>query len=185
MGWNSQKGTETFSVSPNNLFFPNRANVIDNWTWSDIYAAYNRTYAPGSETAVFYHKQVYDYIIRAKLNRTDPPNLLKERFMLEARALKFPPYHFLFEVFEEMLQHYIEGDFINFSNKYRDEASNPKKFEAYEEPFAVLTLDELEAGFVVCLVPLLSSIFIFAIEWIPNIQHLIVFRILSQKYFDA
>lgn len=65
-----------------------RAKIVDYWEeMSDLHAAFNRTCIPGSKTAVFYQKQLYYYIIRDQLNRTEEPKFLKDRFMLDARAM--------------------------------------------------------------------------------------------------
>lgn len=123
-------------------------------------------------------------VIEAHLNRTVPPKLLKERHMLENRALRFPAYHFLFEVFDRKLQQYIEADLIDFSLRSFQKDQNPKKFEEYKEPFAILTLGELEAGFVVCLVPLVVSILVFGIEWMQTLKALVVFLFIFKHYFE-
>lgn len=166
------------------VFF-NRANIADNWTAKELFAAYESSYIAGSKIAVFYHKSMFIYAIRDKLHKTEPPRLLESRFMLEDRALKFPKHHFLLEIFDRKLQQYVEADLINFSNKYHNEARNPKKFEEYKEPFAVLTLSDLEAGFVVFLVPLASSILLFSIEWLPALRNLGVFLIIFKYYFEV
>lgn len=123
--------------------------------------------------------------IRNTLNKTDPPKLLEERFLLENRALHYPPNHFLFDIFDRKLQQYIEGDFINYNTRYWTRANDPKKFEEFKEPFAVLTLGELEAGFVVCMVPLALSILVFAFEWIPNLWNLFIAICIFKKYFEV
>lgn len=167
----------------NNIFFYERANIVDDWTESEWLAAYERTYTPGSKTAVFYHQSLFN-IIRVKLNRIEPPKLLKMRYMLEPRCFLFNSHTFLFEAFDRKLQQYIEGDLVAFNDKHYIEFSNPKKFEVYKEPFAVLTLKELEAGFVVCTIPLTFSILIFAIEWMSTLKNLVVFLFIFKKYFD-
>lgn len=120
------------------------------------------------------------------LNRTDPPKLLKERIMLEGRVLMFPRNHFLFEVFDRKLQQYLEADLIASTIRHLEEFFNPKKYSRnMMEPFAVLTLSELEAGFVVCLLPLAFTVFVFGIEWMPTLKDLVVFLIIFQKYFEV
>lgn len=123
-------------------------------------------------------------IIKERLNRTEPPKLLKDRFMLTPRSLLFPQHHFLFEIFDQKLQRYIEADLVGYSLRFWDNEGNLKRFETYKKTFAILTLGELEAGFVVCLVPLVLSILVFAIEWLPTLKDLVVFLIIFQKFFD-
>lgn len=163
----------------------NRGNVIDDWENPEFFAAYNRAYIPGSKTAAFYKKDMYLPVIRQIMNKTVPPMLLKERLMLEARALVFPRYHFLFKPMDRLLQHFIEADLIGYNTKEFNEKNNPKKFEVHKEAFAILTLSELEAGFVVCLVPLALSIFVLAFEWIATLKNLIVVLFFFKKYFEV
>lgn len=106
--------------------------------------------------------------------------------MLEPRALLFLRfYDFLFEIFDRKLQQYVEADLVNYNIRRWKDRANPNFFEEIKEPFAVLTLDELEAGFVVCLVPLVLSIFVFAIEWMPTSKDLLVFLFIFKKYFQV
>lgn len=90
----------------------------------------------------------------------------------------------MFDVFDRKIQQYLEADLINYNNRFFLELKNPKKFEKFEEPFSVLTLEQLEAGFVVCLVPLLLSIFVFGFECLITLKDFIVFRIIFAKYFQ-
>lgn len=116
---------------------------------------------------------MYSPVIRRRMNRTDLPLLLKERLIIEARALVFDRHHFLFEIFDKKLQQYIEAGLINYNIKFFEEKNDPKRYEEYKEPFAVLTMGELEAGFVVCVTPLVISILVFAIERLSTALNLI------------
>lgn len=104
--------------------------------------------------------------------------------MLESYALLSPPTNFLFETFDRKLQQYIEADLINYNVRAWKEKLNFKRFQTFKEPFAVLTLAELEAGFVICVTPLVLSVFVFLAEWIPTLKNLIVFHIIFKKYFE-
>lgn len=110
--------------------------------------------------------------------------VLKERLMLEARAMVFERHHFLYEIFDRKLQQYVEADLVNYNNKYFDQRSNPKQFEEYKEPFAVLTMEELEAGFVICFLPLFLSIVVFLVELVPTLKDLAVFLYIFKKFFE-
>lgn len=105
--------------------------------------------------------------------------------MLESTAFALPRFDFFFETFDRKLQQYIEADLVSFSTRNFHENSNPKKFEVHQEPFAVLTLSELEAGFVVCIVPLAFSILVFAFEWIEVLKNLIITQFIFIHYFEA
>lgn len=114
-----------------------------------------------------------------------PPLILRNRFLLEPMALKFRAHHFLYEVFNRKLQQYVEAGLNNYNTRWYNELYNPKRFEKYKEPFAILTLGELEAGFVVCMVPLILSIFVFAFEWILTMKDLMVLLFIFKTYFEA
>lgn len=111
--------------------------------------------------------------------------MLKKRFMLESSGLVFPTYHYMFDIFDRKLQQYIEADLISYNTRADKEFNNPKTYERSKESFAVLTLEELEAGFVVSLLPLLLSTVVFAIEWMPTLKNLVVFLFVFKSYFDV
>lgn len=115
---------------------------------------------------------MHNTLIR-KIKKTEPPKQLGERFMLESRAFLFPQFHFLFEAFDKKFQQYLEANLIEYNMRFWNEKQNLKKLEQHKEPFAVLTLGDLEAGFVVWLVPLGFSLFIFGIEWLTTTIKLI------------
>lgn len=143
------------------------------------------SYIPGSKTSIYYKKKHFSIITRDLLNRTDRPKLLKDRLMLELKALRIEKHNCFFEAFDRKLQQYIEGGLNDYNSKEFVETNNPKKFEKYKELFAVLTLSELEAGFVVCIVPFLLSILVFCLEWLPTLKNLIVFLFVFKKYFEV
>lgn len=105
--------------------------------------------------------------------------------MLDCRALMFNTQHHFFEVFDRKLQQYIEAGLVRYNMRTYIERSDPKKFEKHEKPYAVLALGELEAGFVVCMLPLVLSILVFSIEWIPTLKDLIVALFIFKNFFDV
>lgn len=118
------------------------------------------------------------------LHRTEAPKLLQPRFQLEARSLVFMPFHFLFDVFNKKLQQYVEANLCTSSLSYFDERNSIKRYEQFKEAFSVLTLSELKAGFVVCLVPLILCIFVFGMEWMIALKDLLLFLLIFKTYFD-
>lgn len=155
-----------------------------NWTNLEFIAALRRAYVPRSKTTVFYNREFYSQLVRYHLKRIDPPKLMKERFFLESRVLTMRPHHFMFDILNKKLQQYVEADLIQQNSNLEYGEDNPKKYEKYAEPFAILKLGELEAGFVVWMVPLLFSIIVFTLEWIPTLKDLIVFLFIFKKYYD-
>lgn len=161
------------------------ANIIDDWNLKEYVAAFNSTYFPGSKTAVYYHLDLYYYLVWRFLEKTEPSKLLDTRLMLDSIGLVFPSHHFLYAAFDRKLQQYIEADLIAYNVRKWHENVQQKKFKKFIEPFAVLTFEELEAGFVVCMVPLVLSIFVFVMEWMPLLKDLLCFLIIFKKYFDV
>lgn len=161
-----------------------RAKVVDNWTFPELFAALERTYRPGTKTATFYNYDVYGVAVKRHLNKVDPPELLGDRLRLENRALEIQRLHFLYEIFDRKLQQYIEAGLIDCNTVRWIQKNHFKNFRITKEPFAVLTLSELEAGFVVCLVPFIFSLFVFLIEWIPTLKNLMIFLFVFKNYYD-
>lgn len=104
--------------------------------------------------------------------------------MLSGMTPYLPPFHFLHDMFDRKLQQYIEADLVGYHSRVLHRKWDPKQFENYKEPFAVLTLEELEAGFVVSLVPLVACFIVFVTEWIPTVKDLLVFLVIFKKYFE-
>lgn len=48
-----------------------------------------------------------------------------------------------------------------------------------------MTFEELEAGFLVCLVPLALSAFIFGMKWLVTLKNLVVFLLIFKKLFEV
>lgn len=158
--------------------------MIDNWTINEFMDAYKRTYIPGSKTAVLYKKEWLYSMVVLRINKIDPPKLLKDRYMLETIGFAMEPHNFLFDVFNRKLQHYIEADLINYNAMVRAGIyDDPKKYAENKDPFAVLTLKELEAGFVVCIVPFILSIFVFGLEWLRTVLYLAANLFVLNEYF--
>lgn len=162
-----------------------RARVIENWTEYDLDAIYENVYITGSKIGVFYNKDSYSLATKKNLKGTEPPKLLPTRYMLEHRVLLVPPLNFFYEIFNRKLQQYFEADLINYNAQYWFEKHNPKRFMTFKETFAVLTLSELEAGFVVCMVPLVISIVWFCIEWIATLKDLVVVLLIFKCLFKV
>lgn len=151
---------------------------------SQFFDALGNLYRPGTKTGVHFHEDMFDDRFRKKTSKTKP-RLLKDRFMLESMAFAFSRRQYLYNVFDRKLQQYIEADLINCNVRAFKENNNPKRYEEFKEPFAVLTLGELEAGFVVCLVPFVLSILVFVIEWTPTLKDLIVFLFIFKTLFEV
>lgn len=139
---------------------------------------------PGQKIGVLFTPDFYD-AIRKNSIAARPPILLEKPFSFESRAFLFTKNHFLFDEFDRKLQQYIEGALIEYNiRKYYDENSNHKRYQKYSEPFAVLTLGELEAGFVVCVVPFFLSLLVFCFEWMLVANSLTIFLIIFKTFYE-
>lgn len=147
--------------------------------------ALNKTYSVGQKVGVVYTMGMYNSMVRQGLNKTKPPKLLPDRYAWGSTALLFARSHPMYEVFDRKLQQYIEADLINYCIREYHDDNNPKRLEEYEEPFAVLTLEELEAGFVVCMVPLVLSLFVFGIECILTLVNFVPVIFVFNSYFKV
>lgn len=159
--------------------------MIEDWTFEEIFKAFERLYTPGTKTGIFYHKDMYNYFIREPLNRTTPPKQLPERYMLEKVATFFLPHDLFFETFDKKIQQMFEAGIIALCLKYHEDTFKPNKFQSQQESFKVLTLTELKAGFVISLVPLVFTFFIFCIEWLPTIKNYIVISYTFREFFKV
>lgn len=158
---------------------------MENCTESQYFHALESLNIPGHKIGLFYTLDMYYDFIRRALNRTKAPETLKNRFSLESIVFLFLPLHFLYKVFDRKIQQYIEADLINYNVRTWREFNNPKKYEPYKLPFTILTLEELEAGFVISLVPLTLSLVVFCIEWMVMLENLIVFMYIFRNYFKT
>lgn len=130
-------------------------------------------YMPGTKTSVLYSSDLHAGFLEDKdFGMREPPRLLKPRFLLESIVFAFEPFHVLFDVFDRKLQQYVEADFVNYNIRQWEDSNNRKMYK-HKETFAILTLGELEAGFVVSMVPFVISILVFGIEWIPTLKDLV------------
>lgn len=109
--------------------------------------------------------------------------VLKERFCLDVSGIRFPMNHKLFEVFDTKIQQLLANGLVEHFVSESYEALNPK-YELYlrhktlnepENP-KVLTLEHLEAGFVIWLLSICFAVFAFAVEWIVRLSELFVWR---------
>lgn len=127
--------------------------------------AFNLLYKPGIQIAF----QLIHDILRYFTSVTrvcHPPRRIKEPFMTDMKVLRIPANLKLFSSFDKKFQQLIEADLFNFYmrdfDRFIERMKVPRK---HNEPFKVLILEELEAGFVVCIVLLAISMLVFAIEW--------------------
>lgn len=91
----------------------------------------------------------------------------------------------MFEVFDSMIEKLLQAGFINcyLEHHENDLVAEFKRMEEHKMPFKVLTLDELKAGFVISISPLILSFAVFCFEWLISLKDLFVFLSIFKTYF--
>lgn len=90
----------------------------------------------------------------------------------------------LSEILPKKLQQLNEAGLIEYYMRYYFDAVS-KIVLRTESGSKVLTLEELEAGFVVCMIPMGISLVAFCIEWLITLKHLTVYQFIFKKLFDS
>lgn len=158
--------------------------VIEFYKGEEFNAAFDRLYSPGCKYGMWFFKNKPALTLIGSLNRSEAPKLLPERYMLEPLLLTFRLRNFMFEAFDEKILQLVEAHFISYYLKYDNRDSYLKKLQRHVKPFKVLTLDELEAGFVVSTSPLILCLLVFCIEWLITLKDLLVFLCIFGAYFE-
>lgn len=156
-----------------------RANIIDDWKIEDLPDAYNRLFIPSSKTAMLVdYNRIYAFKII--LNFTIPPKLLEERFSGSFFCVYGEVNNPFGQILATKLQKLMEAGLIDYNMRFWLNAINPKLWEVESGP-KILTLDELEAGFVVCMAPLVISAVVFCFEWLITVKNYVVFCFIFKK----
>lgn len=141
-----------------------RAKIVETSNW-DLYAIiHKKIYDPKFKGTVQLHSEfLYYHVGISKGKLLD--RILKQRLYLMMSGLLFPVNHKLFESFDKKLQQLMTGGIIDHYREFYQEYSSPKRYaHLYPVKPKVLSLQVLEAGFVVWLVSLLSSLLVFILE---------------------
>lgn len=146
--------------------------------------AYDKLFVAGSKVGMQVHDEVFAYYILNKQKKV--PKMLATRFMLNMRVAVVPGNNKLLKTFDRKLQQLFEADLINYYMRdFNIVVDKAKADKTPQEPFKVLTFEELEAGFVVCFVPLLFSIVVFMLEWLVTLKDLLVFRCIFEAFLKC
>lgn len=182
--WQSIKKSALVSRFINIAIFFFSGKVIDNASYEEATAAFDRLYTAGTKTGMFYYKSKTSHDLITDLNKTEAPKLLSDRYLLQPSVLIFEHHHYLFEVLNKKFEQLLEAHLIEYYiERDNDEPSYTKRLKKQEKPFKVLTLDELEAGFVVSMAPLVLSFVIFCFEWLSPLKDLLVFLYIFETYY--
>lgn len=165
----------------NTIFYSGR--VIDKLTLLEEIAAFDRLYTAGSKTGMFFFKSKASHDTIRVSEKTEAPKLLDSRYMLLPEVLLFKQGHCMYEVFDKKIQQLLEAHLIDYYIEKYNEEVNLKRLEKHDPPFKVLTLGELEAGFVISTAPLVLSIVAFCLEWLVTLKNLLVVLVTLKTYF--
>lgn len=159
-----------------------RGNLFQNWTYKNLSSAFKRLYKPGSKIGMIVDEEIIASCTRM-LHKAEPPPMLSDRINVDARAMALPRDSHYFKIFNKKILQLVEAGLFDQYGKAWLERRDMKRNEEFAEPFKILTLDELEAGFVVCIVPLLISAAAFLYEWIVALKDLVVFWFIFHTFF--
>lgn len=123
-------------------------------------------------------------IVSEKTKGTFLNRLLAESLFTEMTAMLFPPFHRFYDIFNLKLQQLFTSGIINFLSEVWVKTDSKKKyahlFSDLNGP-QVLTMKNLEAGFVVWLVSISFAINMFLLEWIAKIFEILKARFIANK----
>lgn len=109
---------------------------------------------------------------------------IEDRIALQMFGMSFSKNHKFYETFDRKLQEIFEAGVVGRHIRTHEDYANTKRYaHLYQRGPKVLTLEHLEAGFVICLVPLSFAIIAFIFEWIIKIvEYTISKNILQAMY---
>lgn len=125
------------------------------------------------------------HFIAIDTNGTFLMRLMKERLFLEMYGWEMNQYEKLYEIFDHKLQQLFTGGLIEFYDREYKEQINPKRYKHLQGPFGakVLTMVHLQAGFVVWLVSVSLSFFVFIYEWTIKLYEYLMVKFIVQEFY--
>lgn len=156
---------------------------IENFT-EEHRVLFDRLYTSGNKIGIGYYKNRIFFKTITGLNRTEAPKLLPDRYMLQPDVILFKRRHFLSQLLDIKIQQLQEHGLIDYYIGKDDDEFNLNKLKKLQQPFKVLTLDELKAGFVISTSPLIISFVVFCLEWMVTLLDLLIFHSTFKAYFE-
>lgn len=147
----------------------------------ETFLIYNKSFkgALQEPALTYYHKVITS---RGQLLK----RVMKERVDLETSGLSLPKNHKFYDLFNDKLQQLFQSGIISYYNEFWTEWLDPKRYaHLYMEEPQILTLEHLEAGFVIWLISLTFAVLVFVIEWFVRAKDFIVMKYLLNSYFIA
>lgn len=116
-------------------------------------------------------------------NGTFAKRILNDRILLEMKVIVAKKHNKLFDFLDRKMQQLFEGGVFDIITEKIQENVEKNRFLKNKEPFKVLTFDELEAGFVICFMPLVCTIFVFCLEWIVVLKDYVLIKSIFDAFF--
>lgn len=178
--WLKGKFLKRFVLSLN--VFNCRGNLRDHWTYTQFREAFGLLYEADTKVGMVVTEESLAAYTRF-YHKTEPPGTLENRLNVDIKSMALPRDNKFFKIFNEKISQLFEaGLFYQYGKDWLNRR-DLKRNEEFTEPFKILTLGELEAGFIVCIVPLVISMLVFGCEWLVVLKDLLVFLAIFRKYF--
>lgn len=166
------------------MFYFCRATIANTWdTQEGLFDSIANVQEPGNKVAIAMDTNLLLELsmMKAQLEA----KILKGRLMADFNVIYFPAHHSFFNSFNEKFKQMFEAGLFDQYIREAEEFFKRHTSEYSENSGKVLTLQELEAGFVVCMVPLLLAVVVFCLEWIVTLKDLVVFLCIFQAFFKT
>lgn len=176
-----------------------RANIADydKKKYNDV--MYDRIYDPTFTGGVQLHTR-YIYSIAFQSNGEIVKRLLREPFITEFCGMEFPRNHKLFYVLDHKIHQLFESGITEYLASYGKKRLDPNVYKkpksltreylynTYEKLFPegaqILTMDHLEAGFVIWIACVSLAIAAFIFEWMMMLKNYLITWYVLQAFCE-
>lgn len=160
---------------------------------------YDRIYDPTFTGGVQLHTR-YIYSIAFQSNGEIVKRLLREPFITEFCGMEFPRNHKLFYVLDHKIHQLFEAGITEYLASYGKKRLDPNVYKkpksftreylhnTYEKLFPegaqILTMDHLEAGFVIWIACVFLAFAAFIFEWMMMLKNFLIIWNVLQAFFE-
>jgi hypothetical protein len=112
--------------------------------------------------------------------------IFKQSVMGSRKVFIFPQHHRFYETFDRKIVQLVTAGIINhLASEFKD-VINTKRFSRLKsEEVEPMSLEHLEAGFVIWLVSMIFPIVAFAFEWVVTFKSFIVFERIFEEFIKS
>jgi hypothetical protein len=152
-----------------------RATIADSSNEKMLQIITKLIYDPNFKGCIELSEKSLYYDIAATQGRI-AKRLVRNILPVEMNSIYFPPNHDFFEVFDEKIQQLFTAGIVNhFVDEYKKYENLKRYKHLYPDGPRVLSLMDLEAGFVIWLASISFAMVVFVIEWMIRIRRWFVF----------